>query len=198
MVTTVLAVLFFKERVTVPRIIGICISLIGVFSVVTNLDLEVISGMRLNQGDIFMSLGVLCFAIYMLLSRRFMMKYEISPLSTTAYTFLICTVLSFILSYLLENPAEEFLRAQSGVWIEILYMSIFASVIGYYIQLRSISAIGAPRTAMFINLVPVSTILLASVILGEEVTTLKVICAILIIFGVYLATRPERLNAYPI
>ncbi|NLP43738.1 MAG: DMT family transporter [Peptococcaceae bacterium] len=191
-VTAILAVLFFKEKVIPSRIIGIAISLFGVFCVLTNLDPEIIGNMVFNVGDIYMSLAVLCFSTYMLLSRKYMSKYQISPLTATAYTFLICTVLSGILSIGLENPLPAILQAERRVWLEILYMSIFASVIGYYIQLNSINIIGASKTAMFINLVPVSTILLAVLILKEQLSYLKIISALIIIGGVYLASRPEK------
>jgi drug/metabolite transporter (DMT)-like permease len=36
---------------------------------------------------------------------------------------------------------------QPKVWLEILYMAILASVVGYYFQLNAIHKIGAPRTA---------------------------------------------------
>ena len=192
MVTTVLAVMFFKEKINPSRIIGIAISLFGVFCVLTNLDPEIISSMVFNIGDIYMSLAVICFSTYMLLSRKYMVKYRISPFTATAYTFLICTVFSGILSFGFENPLAAILQAQPRVWLEILYMSVFASVLGYYIQLNSINVIGAPKTAMFINLVPVSTILLAALILKEQVSLLKVFSALIIIGGVYLASRPEK------
>lgn len=191
-VTTVLAVLFFNERVSTIRSIGVGISLFGVFSVITGLDLEMLSNLNFNIGDIYMALGVLCFSSYALLSRKYMKKYRLSPLTTTAYTFLVCTVISLVLSLVLEQPVDAFGSAGPKVWLEILYMAVLASVVGYYLQLNAIKTIGAPRTAMFINLVPVFTIFLASVILGESITIFKLVCALTIIAGVYLALKPEK------
>lgn len=121
-----------------------------------------------------------------------MLEYRISPLTTTAYTFLVCTVLSLVLSLVFENPLESLVMVTTGVWLEILYMAVFASVVGYYIQLNAIHQIGAPRTVMFINLVPVYTIILAGTILEETISIFKFLSAILIICGVYLASRPEK------
>lgn len=192
MVTTVLALLFFGEKITLVRMAGVGISLFGVFSVITNLDLQIVSSLVFNQGDLFMLIGVLCFSTYALLSRKYMLKYQISPLMVTAYTFLVCTILSFLGGILMEDPLGAVLQATPNVWLEILYMAIFASVVGYYLQLNAIHKIGAPKTAMFINLVPVFTIILASAILEEEVSFFKILCAILIISGVYFASRPEK------
>ena len=192
MVTTVLAVLFFKEKISALRLLGVGVSLFGVFSVITGLDLQLVANLGFNIGDIYMAMGVMCFSTYALLSRRFMMDYRISPLTTTAYTFLVCTVSSLVLSVILENPLDTLSVATTKVWLEVLYMAVFASVVGYYLQLNAIHRIGAPRTVMFINLVPVYTIILASVILGETISIFKLLSAILIIYGVYLASRPEK------
>lgn len=192
MVTTVLAVLFFKEKISTLRLIGVGVSLFGVFSVITGLDFQLVAKLGFNIGDIYMAAGVVCFSTYALLSRRFMIDYRISPLITTAYTFLVCTVSSFVLSVILENPVESLSMATTEVWLEVLYMAVFASVIGYYLQLNAIHRIGAPQTVMFINLVPVYTIILASTILEETISIFKILSAILIICGVYLASRPEK------
>ncbi len=192
MVTTILAVIFFRERITIGRTIGVGVSLFGVFCVMTSLDPQVIRGMALNQGDFLMVLGVLCFSTYALLSRKYMLTYQISPLTVTAYTFLICTLFSFVLGIALEKPLVTVLNAPFKVWVEIMYMAVFASVGGYYLQLNAIHYIGAPRTAMFINLVPVFTIVLATILLGENISVFNILSALIIIFGVYLATRPEK------
>ncbi len=196
MVTTVLAVLFFKEKISIIRLIGVVVSLFGVFSVITGLDFQLVADLGFNIGDIYMALGVVCFSSYALLSRRFMNDYQISPLTTTAYTFLVCTVSSLVLGLILESPLESLPMATTEVWLEVLYMAIFASVVGYYLQLNAIHKIGAPQTMMFINLVPVYTIVLASAILGETISILKLLSAILIICGVYLASRPEKKLSY--
>lgn len=191
MFTTLLAVIFFKEKITVSRAMGVGVSLFGVFCVITSLDPALLAGMQLNKGDLFMVTGVICFSTYALLSRKYMIKYRISPLTVTAYTFLVCTLFSFILGMIFEKPLL-ITEIEPGVWLEILYMAVLASVVGYYFQLNAIHKIGAPQTAMFINLVPVFTIILAGTILHEEINPYKILGALLIICGVYLATKPEK------
>ena len=137
-----------------------------------------------------MLIAVCCFAVYSLLSRRYMKKYQLSPLMVTAYTFLICVIIS-VPFVLWESPATYLYSATASGWISILYMSVFASVLGYLIQMVAIQRIGAPRTAIFINLVPIFTIIQSVTILGESITLFKLIGAAIVITGVYLATRPE-------
>ncbi|ODA39488.1 DMT family transporter [Desulfosporosinus sp. BG] len=190
MVTTILAAVFFSERLTLWRLLGIFLSFSGVFLFITNGDLQLISQFQFNKGDLIMLLAVCCFAVYSLLSRRYMKQYLLSPLMVTAYTFLICVVIS-IPFVLWENPATYLSSATLRGWLSILYMSVFASVLGYLFQMVAIQRIGAPRTAIFINLVPIFTIIQSVTILGESITLIKLIAAAIVITGVYLATRPE-------
>ena len=137
-----------------------------------------------------MLIAVCCFAIYSLLSRRYMKQYLLSPLMVTAYTFLTCVVIS-VPFVLWENPTTYIFSATPSGWLSILYMSVFASVLGYLIQMVAIQHIGAPRTAIFINLVPVFTIIQSVTILGESVSLFKLFSAAIVIIGVYSATRPD-------
>lgn len=195
MVTTLLAALFFSERLTPGRLFGIFLSFGGVFLFITNGDWQLISHFQFNKGDLLMLTAVCCFAVYSLLSRRYMKQYLLSPLMVTAYTFLVCVVISFPF-VLWEKPAAFLTGATASGWLSILYMSVFASVLGYLFQMVSIQHIGAPRTAIFINLVPIFTIIQSVIILGESITLIKLVGAAIVISGVYLATRPDSRVEY--
>jgi len=195
MVTTLLAAMFFSEKLTPLRLFGIIMSFTGVFLFITNGDLQLISHFQFNKGDLLMLSAVCCFAVYSLLSRRYMKQYLLSPLMVTAYTFLICVVIA-VPFVLWENPATYLYSATTSGWLSILYMSVFASVLGYLFQMIAIQRIGASRTAIFINLVPIFTIIQSVTILGESITLFKLIGAAIVIAGVYLATRPDSKVKY--
>lgn len=190
MVTTILAVIFFAERLTPGRILGISLSFGGVFLVITNADWRLITTFQFNAGDLLMLAAVCCWAAYSLLGRRYMKEYALSPLLVTAYTFMICVAFSLPFA-VWEDPSVYLATATTGGWLSILYMSLFASVLGYLFQMIAIQWIGAARTAIFINLVPLFTIIQSVYILGESFTPYKLVGAAIIIAGVYLATRPE-------
>ncbi|MCL5290480.1 MAG: DMT family transporter [Bacillota bacterium] len=190
MVTALLAILLFHEKFTPSRAAGILLSFLGVFLTVTNGNWSEVARLHFNTGDIIMFVAVWCFAFYSLFSRRIMQKYQLSPLTVTAYTFLVCTIVS-IPFVLWEKPMTYLPYTTTGGWLSILYMSIFASVLGYLFQLTAIQKIGAPKTAIFINLVPVFTIVFSILILGETFSWFKFMSACMIITGVYITSRPE-------
>lgn len=193
MVTTLLAVWFFREKITPIRLAGIILSFLGVVLVISKGNLETLSALSFNPGDMMMLIAVLCMAVYALLSRRFMDKYGISPLIVTAYTFLICSVIS--LPFVIwENPLKAAGHYTLGGWLSVLYMAVFSSVLGYLFQLIAIGHMGASKTAIFFNLVPAFTIFQSVLFLKESIDLLKLVSAAIIISGVYLTTRPEKIK----
>jgi len=157
--------------------------------------MQLISQFQFNKGDLIMLIAVCCFAVYALLSRRYMKQYRLSPLMVTAYTFIICVIIS-VPFVLWEKPATYLVSVTARGWFSVLYMSVFASVLGYLFQMVAIQRIGAPQTAIFINLVPVFTIIQSVAILGESISPFKLIGAAIVISGVYLATRPTRVKYF--
>lgn len=188
MMTAVLAALFFHDRMDTRRLLGIALSFGGVFLTITGGEWKVVSGLTFNAGDLFMFAAVFSWAVYSVLSRSYMQRFQLSPLMITAYTFLLCTLVS-IPFVIWERPLTYLPFTSLGGWLSILYMAVFASVLGYLFQLIAIQRIGAPKAAIFINLVPVFTIIQSQLILGESVGWFKIFSAAVIIAGVYLTTR---------
>ena len=189
-VTALLAVMFLSDTINVIRTVGFLLSFSGVFLVITQGDWAIIAALSFNKGDLLMFGAVLSWAAYSLLSRQAMTTYSLSPLKVTAYTFLVCTTFSLPFA-LWEGPQTYLMQSTAAGWGSILYMAVFSSVLGYLFHLIAVQKIGASRSAVFINLVPLFTIGLAWYFLNEPVTVFKLVSAAMIISGVYLAVRPS-------
>ncbi|CAH2212054.1 DMT family transporter [Tepidibacter aestuarii] len=184
-ITTVLAFVFFKENIKPKNIISILASFLGVTLIITDGDLKLLANFHFNIGDLLMIIAVVCWAIYSVISKKALKKYK--PIIVTSYSFLVC-VISLIPFVIMEKPWVYLPNTSMKGWMSVLYMSIFASVIGYSIQQVSIKKIGASKTSLYINLVPVFSMILAYFILGESISIIKLVSAVLIISGVLLNT----------
>lgn len=180
-VTTVLACIFLKEKVNRKNIIGILMSLLGVILITTNGNLSLLLSLKFNIGDILMIIAVICWASYGILSKKALEVY--SPIKITSYAFLTCTII-LVPFVILEKPWTFIQDTTINGWISILYMAIFPSVFGYLIQQMSNKKIGPTKTSLYINLVPVFSMILAFFILGEEISIIKIGAGILIISGI--------------
>lgn len=181
--TVVIAYLFIKQRITKRMILGIIISFIGVLLTITSGKLDLIMSLNFNRGDILMLIAVSSWAAYSVFSKS--KGGHIPAMALTYYSFVVCTIFSIPL-VIWDKPWEWIAKVPPVAYIAVLYMSLFASVMGYLIQQISIREIGPSRTSIFINLVPVFSIFLSVLILREELELIKLFTAGIIIVGVYI------------
>lgn len=187
-ITAVLAIFILQERLRFLQWIGIALAFVGILLIVTNGQLTMLSQLQLNRGDLFMLVGITSMAIYSILGRIYMKRYNMSPLFTTAYIFLVCVGVSapFFVTGVVQGELSTV--TIQGV-MSALYMAFFSSVLGYWFHLIAVQNIGPSKAAVFINLVPVFTIILAVTFLGESFTLFKLALAGTIILGVFLAMQ---------
>ena len=185
-ITTILCILFLKDKMTFRRIIGIILSFTGVFLTITNANISTITNLSLNKGDLLMLIAVFMWSAYAIFSK--MVIHKFSPLILTFYSFLFCSV--FLIPFLIyERPWMFIKEVPYYSFLAVIYMSIFASVIGYLVQQISIKQIGPVKTSIFINLVPIFSIILSVTILKESLSVVKFFTTLLIISGVYICQK---------
>ena len=92
-----------------------------------------------------------------------------------------------------EGSIEQIQTISPSVIFALLYMGTFASGIGYLFYNFSIKEIGPTRTASFVySLVPVFVALLAMFFFNESITTMMVLSAALIIFGLWFMVHERK------
>lgn len=188
-ITVIIGYLFVKQKITFRMLIGILISFAGVMLTITGGEFEVFEKLKFNPGDIIMLVAVISWASYSVFSRTKGGRF--SAIVLTYYSFLVCTIICFPL-FLTDKPWQWLDKVPLIAIVAVIYMSIFASVAGYLIQQMSIRQIGTAKTSIFVNLVPVFSIALSTIILGEEVKLIKIITAAIIISGVYICQTSGR------
>jgi drug/metabolite transporter (DMT)-like permease len=188
MVTTLLAFFFLRSRLAPRQIFGILLSFLGVLMTITGADLDILRRFSFNAGDIWMLAAVTAWAAYGIFSKS--KGKGIPPVVLTYYSFLVCTIL-LIPFVMFERPWEFLSSIPVSAHLSVLYMSVFPSVIGYLVQQMAIKEIGPSRASIFVNLVPVFSIILAVLILGETLEPIKLVTAAMIIAGVYICQRDQ-------
>ena len=87
--------------------------------------------------------------------------------------------------------SDQLLPSQSALPL-IAYAGIAASIFAPLMWVKAIDLIGADSSAMFMNLMPVVSVVLASSMLGEEVHVYHIIGGMLVISGVILSQIKVR------
>lgn len=185
LVTVMISIWLLQEKIYVRQGIGIIISLIGVLFVLTGGSIFALQS--ISKGDLMVLIGNICWALYGVLGRKYLR--DSTPLATSTLT-MIAGAVCFIPFVRVTNaavPAPLLVEA----WLAIGFMAVFGSVLAYLWWNRGISRIGANRTAMFFNLVPVSTMAITAVT-GGSILAVQFFGALLVLAGVVLATMKKK------
>ncbi|MBE9190392.1 DMT family transporter [Gloeocapsopsis crepidinum LEGE 06123] len=179
------SVLFFKEKLTTLKTIGIITSLLGAALAISRGMLDTLDN-NLSLGDFFLFGCVFSWVAYTLIGKIAMQ--QLSPLVATTYACLIGTVALFIPAAI-EGFLQELIQIDLATWLVILYLGFLSSALGFIWYSEGVKAIGPAKAAIFINLVPVSAILLAAVLLQEEITLSLLMGGALVVVGVLLTNK---------
>ena len=181
-----LSVYFLKEKFALKKLIGVALSFLGVIIVVfaQMLNESIIFNRIFFIGCILIIISALCWAIYSIIGKILLGKYDF--LTITTYAFIFGTI--FFLPVVMPDITYVIQNISFNGWITILYLSLICSVFGYVAWYHALSKIDAGKAAVFLNLIPLFTIFI-SFFSGEVPTILFIIGAIILIWGVYLAQK---------
>ncbi|TAE39313.1 MAG: DMT family transporter [Runella slithyformis] len=176
--------LFFNEKFTPLKWFGVLISLGGTLVVVTRGNLTaMLSNATWGIGEVLVVGCVFSWTTYTLIGK--VALQQISALTLSTYSALIGTVLLFVLAW------------QEGVWGQLAqaswqsigaaaYMGLTATALGYVWYYDAVRQIGPAKAAVVGNLSPVFAVLIAVVVLGEEITIATVLGGLLVLGGVWI------------
>ncbi len=166
------------------QIVGLTISFGGLAVVLFGGDPQRLLALEFNRGDLWMSLGVVCWGLYSVRLKQ--APLQMPPLTLLSVLVTIGTVL-LLPFYLLELSIVGGFVLTVELFGILFYLGLFASVVAFYLWNRGIDLLGPNLTILFQYLLPVFSGLQAWVFLGEPVRNYHVGGALMIFAGFYVA-----------
>lgn len=185
-ITAILASFMLKEKLSAKKIVLILIAFLGVILTITKWNFIDIYNNGFNKGDLIMLCATTSWSVYGILVKKGIKNT--SPLKMTTYSFLMCTLIMTPFAFK-EIVFDGALNVPAHAYLAILYMAIFPTVIGYTVQQACIKQLGPSQAALFVNLVPVFSIIMALIFLKEAIYPLTFVSAGMIIGSVIMFTK---------
>jgi drug/metabolite transporter (DMT)-like permease len=176
--------IFLKEKVGALKLAGMILCITGVLYLLSKGNFQNLVSLHFGTGDLWMLVAAFCFAVYNTMVKK--KPAAISPVSFLFAMFTLGTllVLPFFIWEMGQTPAISW---NSDLVVSILYLGLGASVICFWIWNIAIGRLGAGRTALFGNLIPVFSSIEAAFILHEDFTWVHVISMTIVFIGIVLA-----------
>ena len=189
----ILSRIFLKEIIGWNKFVGIILVLMGVFLLVSKGDVSVLTGLTFAQGDLWMLLAALIFAVYSMLLKHKPVGIDVSAFQLASFILGLLFLLPFYLLELYLVPIET---VTGSVVLSILYVGVCSSFLAYLLWTKAIALIGAVNAGMMYYSMPIFSGILAILILDEKLIGLHVYSAILILLGILLAViyKPKTLR----
>ena len=181
--------LFKIESTNKFQIIGLIVSIIGIISIITKLNLNILLSLDFNKGDLIMIGGVLSWGVYSSLLKK---KNFTLPLLTLVHVICTFGLICVTPQYIYELSQGLVIKFDINLFYILIFLAIFPSIGSYYCWAGAVSIIGANRAGISLSLIPLFSSILAIILFKEQFQFFHLIGSILIIIGLFLSNKQVK------
>ena len=183
-IVVILAYLAKLEKITLKKIIGILVGGLSVYFFLIK------DGASFNDdhflGDFFILLNASSYAIYLILAKPLMSKYN--PMTVVKWVFFFGSIIVIPFGWE-QFIAVEWSVLPVNIWLALGYVVIGVTVLAYFLNAWSLQYVNSSVISIYIYLQPILTTLVATLMGSDTLTWLDAGFATLIMSGVYLVSR---------
>ena len=184
-VTSLLSAILSKQWITKKQCISLVISFSGVVLVITNGSMDRLIQLNVNHGDLIIMVAMLAWSSYTICSQKLNTWAATIPYTqiTMAAGLFSLLIFSFIQ---VDSHAWQEVQTLSVIGlVEVLYLGLFSTVIGYLFWIQGVSDLGPAKASIFYNLVPVFAALI-SLMFGQVLTEVQLTGMAIVLLGLTL------------
>lgn len=184
----IISALLIGEKITVKKIIGIVLGIIGAGALILN------SGSVSFDNDFFIGnllvlINATSYAIYLVLVKGLMKKYN--PLTVMFFVFLfgLFFVLPFGYQDLNSVNIDSF---TNDIYLKILFVVVCTTFIAYLLNAFALKSLNPSIVSIYIYLQPVLASVIAILYNSDTIDYIKIVSSIFIFIAVFLVSIPTK------
>lgn len=178
----------YKTKLNRVSILAVTINILGVIFIVGKNSRSILNGSGI--GYLFMLGAVISWVAFSLLSKKLYTKY--SSLVITFYQSIFGTIMFFPFIFFEKNRFDIITKEAI---IHILILAVFASAVAMILYTKSMEQLGPFVSSLYLNLIPLVTLLFAFLLLGEKLSFNEFIGGGLILVSVIIPRLEFRQKA---
>ena len=183
----IISAIFFRKKIKPIHVLALLLTYVGVgFAFLDNLGVE---GQKdLIKGGILVFSAAISYAIYLVGSGEILPKIGTLRYNSISMMMACCAV---FLHNGIMNGLDIFNFPMPVYWLSMA-MALFATVIPTFMIAEGIRIIGSANASIIGSIGPISTIMLAYILLGERLGNWQWVGTLFVIAGVMLITLQKR------
>jgi drug/metabolite transporter (DMT)-like permease len=180
-VTSFLAAIFLKEKITIRMFLGSIVAILGIYFVVTKGSF---SSITVDTGLIWIVITMFTFAIMIIITR--VLSQKIDPLTITLYSNIVGFILSIPFVFILDHPLQ--MSAKLSDWALLIGTAVVVHGLATLIWNNNIRHVDASKASILSNLEPFVAMIMGLFLLFKPVTGIEIIGSLFIVGGVLIST----------
>ncbi len=179
-----IAGILISERITMVRLIGILLGVIGAVSLIT---MSQNHGVGSFSGDLMIFINAASYAVFIVMVKPMMKKYD--PWFVLSWTFFfgLLIVTPFGLTDVLAIQWQAFDLIH---WSAIIFVIFFTTFLAYLLNTLALNELSPAIVSYYIYLQPIFATLITLYIMHEPIKWIHAFACVLIFTGVYLVSNP--------
>ena len=186
LITAVAAGIVLKEIITKKVVIGAILAVVGAVWLSLSAD-SAQNATNPLLGNTLEFLAMVCGAGYAISSRHLSGKF--SPIFLTAIQAFVGVIFFLPFAIWEYNSVGMHITLDSALWTA--YLGVVVTLGGYGMFNFALGRMEAAKAAVYINLIPVFTVILAFIILGEKLKFEQIVASAIILSGVIISQMPR-------
>ncbi len=174
--------------ITISKLIGIALGTFGAVYLILGYGTIDLSG-KAFLGNIFILVNVTSYALFLVLIKPLTARYH--PITIMKWIFLFGFVVVLPVT-LPEAIKSDWSIIPFNIWISILYVIIFATIMAYFLNNYSLTRMSAFANSAFIYSQPAIATLVAVFYGKEHLHYQQIVAAVFIFAGVYFVIRQRK------
>lgn len=176
--------LFYQEKITLYRGIGIILVAIGVVLLISKGSPSRLLRISFSIGDIWALIAAISFAIYSILLKHKPKQLNFWAFQSSLFILGIIFLFPFfVVEFIKTAPVKFDIR----MILSIFYVGILVSLVGYALWNKAVEKIGPYRTGMTYYTSPLFSGFWAYIFLKEEINMLHFYSGLLILSGIIVS-----------
>lgn len=186
-IVAILAVPLLKERLTRGTIVALTGAIAGTVLLALEHGVHPMEGWLLGLGAA--ATAALGYAVFTLTSRHTAGVF--APFQAAFYCFSIGALLVFPIAYSSGN-LKALASLDTRDWLMVLYIGLVPTCLSYVCFFQGIRTTTATLSSIIVTLEPLFAAILAWIVLGETMTPIGIMGALILTVAVIVAVRPRR------
>jgi drug/metabolite transporter (DMT)-like permease len=163
-----------EEKLIIRRVLGVIVGLVGV-AILRGSGLGFAGGQGL--GVLLCLAAALSYGISALIARRALS--DSPPLATATFQLMASSLMMAVVAGIFERP-WQLPMPDTVTWLAVLGLACLSTALAYIVFFQILRRSGATNVMLVTLLVPVTAILLGSLVLGEQISPREIAGALVI------------------